>query len=507
MKYQYLFFLFVITIVSTVYGQKSINAIVVDSITQKAIPYAAISFNKEQGVISNEVGNFQINIKRKIKLQDSIFVSFLGYETKQFAVTEFKDSIIYIIPKIIELNEVIVTDKKYTIDEIIDKVKENLEENYYREHFKGKLFFRESYYMDMVKSQVNLKKSTIPEFNQMFVDSLISALPRKSDTYTEVLGTLYGKLNDNDPQKLEIIKASELYDKNDEMTFEAYEKKINGIIKKRIKRDSYFKIRSGLFATKEEMDTTLYDGIDRKELDETEQLIEQQRKNETEKRENFLKYRRNIISEQFKHSFIYEDSELNFIEKSNKYKFELLEYAYLNDNFVYKISFRPKRGADYKGYIYVNLHDFAIERVDFENVKSLKKLNLLGLSFNQYLLKGTLIYVKNDKNKYMLKFADMSMGVKMGVKRPLKIIEKNKNVKGRRKQNELSGKIHFIMGIKTKRELVVFDNEVISKKDFDQISEEANVKPTYLSDYDPEFWEGHDVIEPNQAIMDFKSLE
>lgn len=507
MRYRFLIVLFIIPCIYSIYGQKSIQATLIDTTTQKTVPYATITLNDKYGVISNEVGNFQMHIKRKITPLDSIFVSCLGYESKQFSVDQFDDDIIYIHPKIFELNEIIITENQYTADEIVEKVKTNLETNYYREYLKSKLFFRESYFMNVLKSDVNLKKSTIPEFNQEFIDSLIQALPKQSDSYAEVLGVLYAKFNDEESQKLDIIKASELYDKNDEITFEAYEERINGIIRKRIKRDSYFKIKSGIFGTKEEMDTTLFDNIGEKEVEETEEFISKQREQEKDRKENFLKYRRNTISEQFKTSFIYEDSKLNFIKKDNKYKFELLEYAFLNDNFVYKIAFQPKRGATYKGVMYVNPHDFAIERLDYENIKPLKNFKLLGLSFNQHTHQGTLIYNKNDEHKYVLKFADMIYGAKMGVKRPLKIIEKNKNVKGRRKQNELSGKVHFILSIKTKRELVAFENNNIDENEFERFEEKANVKPTYLPDYDPEFWEGHNVIEPNQAIKSFKSID
>ena len=75
--------------------------------------------------------------------------------------------------------------------------------------------------------------------------------------------------------------------------------------------------------------------------------------------------------------------DLNFIEKSRKYEFTLFDYAYLNDEFVYAIAFKPKRSADFKGVMYINTDDFAIVRVDYENVKPLRKFGLLGISFKE----------------------------------------------------------------------------------------------------------------------------
>ena len=56
-------------------------------------------------------------------------------------------------------------------------------------------------------------------------------------------------------------------------------------------------------------------------------------------------------------------------------------------------------------------------------------------------------------------------------------------------------------------ELVVFENESIAETQFNDFTEKANVNPTYLPKYDPDFWKGYNVIEPNQAIKDFKSIE
>lgn len=198
---------------------------------------------------------------------------------------------------------------------------------------------------------------------------------------------------------------------------------------------------------------------------------------------------------------------MNFIEKSNRYEFTLLDFAYLNNEFVYTIVFKPKRKEDYKGTLYVNTDDFAIIRVDYENIKPLKTFNLLGVSFKEYLKKGTIIFSKSDNEKYTLKYSDMEFGQQFGIDRPLTIIEKNKNVKGRRKQNEVSTEINFVINNMTKKELIVFESNPISEADFNNFKEVPDVTPTYLPQYDPEFWKGYNIIEPNQAIKDFKIIE
>ncbi|MEM1002210.1 MAG: carboxypeptidase-like regulatory domain-containing protein, partial [Bacteroidota bacterium] len=371
-----------------------------------------------------------------------------------------------------------------------------------------KLFFRNSYYTYMDKNMIKLKKSSIPEINQGFIDSILTSVPKTYDDHAEVLGDMYGKLGPQSPQKMDMFKATYLYDKENEITFENYERRFNEIFRKYVKRDSYFKIKSGIFGTKEEIDSSMFGEEDVKQAQEqTDALLKEQQEKEKKRKEGFLKYRKQQIRAAELDNFLTEDNDLNFLQKSRKYEFVLEDYDFFNDAFVYKISFQPKGGADYKGVMYVNTEDFAVLRVDYENVKSLRKLSLLGISYNEYEKSGTIIFQQNANDKYSLKYMDESTGQKVGIKRPIKIIEKNKNVKGRRKQNEVACKVHFIVRNVQKKELIVFETADIAQADFDNFKEDPNVLPTYLTAYDPNFWEGYNIIEPNEAIKNWKIIE
>ena len=489
-------------------AQTTISARLIDSTKTEPVPYATVQLNKEIGVISNEKGVFNLNIQRPIVETDSLNISCLGYEKLQIAVQSLQDSIIFLRPKSIDLDQVVITNKDLDIDEIIDSVKIGLATNYDKDYNKRKLFFRNSYFTYMDKSQIDLKKSTIPEINQGFVDSLLNTVPKIYDNHAEVLGDLYGKIEPENPQKMDMYKATYLYDKANEITFENYEKRFNEIFRKHVKRDSYFKIKSGIFGTKEEIDSSLFGDTEVKQAQEqTEELIKAQQEKEKRRKANFLRYRKQQIRTAELDNFLDEDSELNFLEKSRKYRFTLEDYDFFNDAFVYKISFVPKGGADFKGTMYVNSDDFAVMRVDYENVKPLRKFSLLGISYKEHLKKGTIIFQKNDNDKYSLKYMDESTGQIVGIKRPIKIIEKNKNVKGRRKQNEVSGKVHFIVRNVEKNELIIFETNSIAQIDFENFKENPDVLPTYLSAYDPSFWEGYNIIEPNEAIKNWKIIE
>lgn len=493
----------------SIHAQKTYSSKLLDSTTQKPIPFATIQFNSKTGVITNDNGEFSITIKRAIKSDDYFIINCLGYKEKKIQILNYNNETIYLKQQSVDLDEVYITNKEYTIDEILEKIKESLNTNYDFSYTKRKLFFRESYYTKIDKSDVKLKKSTIPEINQQLIDSLLRDIPKENGDHTEILGELYGKIEPQQFQKMEIFKATRLHDEANDINLDNYEKKFNAIFKKHVKRDSYFKIKSGWFSTKEEIDSTLYGDQQAIEKDDamTQQLLAEKRKKDSLRKTGFLKWRKLVIHQKTNDNFIDEDNDLNFIHKSRRYEFKIKDYVYMNGLFVYVITFEPKRKEDFKGTMYVNTDDFAVVRVDYENVKPLSTFSLLGISMKKYLKQGTIIFQKNENDKYSLKYMDETFGEQVGIKRPIKIIEKNKNVKGRRQQNMVRGDIHFIVRNIEKTELIVFETETITETDFKNFKEKANVLPTYLNKYDPDFWKGYNIIEPNQAIKEFKIIE
>ncbi|MFK5974386.1 MAG: carboxypeptidase-like regulatory domain-containing protein, partial [Flavobacteriaceae bacterium] len=231
------------------------------------------------------------------------------------------------------------------------------------------------------------------------------------------------------------------------------------------------------------------------------------KKNEEDRKKNFVQYRRKALGDIFNNLPITDDPSLNFISKSNRYEFTLQNFTYLGGEAVYVIDFKPKRSADYKGTLYINSDDFALIRVDYQNVKPIKTFKLLGISINIYLKKGKVIFSKGNDNRYSLRYFESETGNRMGIKRPLKIIEKNKHVKGRNKQNELSGKLDFAFTNIEKNEVVVFETQKLSSANFEAFTETNDILPTYMPSYDPEFWKGYNSIEPNVAIKEFTSTE
>jgi len=497
MNRQYLIgFLIFLSIFSKLYGQ-DISGKVIDKETKEPIPYVSIILNDHNGVISNEEGNFSITISEQNSENDSIYFSSIGYTTKGFPVQKATDTIISLTPEILELSSVYLTGTKLTADEIIEKVEDNIETNYVINTTKSRFFMRESFKQHYKKLNFNFKKSSIKEISKGLIDSMVNTIPKRTAYYNETLGDFYSNYERN-YKKLHIIKTSKLYNINQEVSFEELQNKFMQVLNDNVKEDSYLKVKSGFFGTKIGVDSIVNSS---KNFDKIEKEYEQK---------NYFKARKKSIETLAKNVFYDEDSEINVIHSSNKYIFTKKDYTYINGELVYIIDFSPKRYKDLKGTLYVNTDDFAVIRLDYKNANPIydKIFNMFGVNLNHVRYQGTMIFNKFEGNKYYsLKYLSHENGRSLLLDRPLTIIEKNKHVKGRRKQNELRLQMKFNIIDKVKRELVVFSENEIASNEFTKVSEKKAVNVKYFSSYNPDFWKGYNIIEPNQAIKEFTVID
>ncbi len=234
------------TLATTAVAQ-SFTAAVYDEVTNEPIPFATIKLSKDTGTITNEEGIFTIGEHKLASLKDSVYISSMGYEEIAILAKKVGDTIIKLKVKTNELENVFLTNNPLEAEDIIARVKENIATNYPNTLTEKKIFFRQSESTTMDKMDVEVKKTTIPEFNQAFMDSLVRAVEKKNDYYSESVGTLAGNY---DKQKLSIEKAAKLYDKSKkDVGVESFGKRLEEIVEKNVKADSYFKIKSGIIGT------------------------------------------------------------------------------------------------------------------------------------------------------------------------------------------------------------------------------------------------------------------
>ena len=250
------------------------------------------------------------------------------------------------------------------------------------------------------------------------------------------------------------------------------------------------------------------DGVDFRSIDSTDSAqIEkvQQRKLDDKKdfnlmNRNFIKYMSNYyIDTKKKKLMIYP------FNKTRLFDFNFIELSYLEDEPIYVIDYFPKSSKiSYKGRLYIHADEFALLRIDYQSTEPLRDFNLFGVSFKVFNRYGTRMFKKNHDGKYDLYFSENFYERSFGLDRPLKIIEKNKNVKGRRKQNQLNMDIIFRGNSKIKTQYIVLNSKKLIKKDFEAYNQIESEIPVKLIKYDSNFWNGFNIIEPSQIIKDFK---
>ncbi|WP_318311876.1 carboxypeptidase-like regulatory domain-containing protein [Flagellimonas crocea] len=480
---------------------QTISSRLVDAETKKGIPYATIQYGEYQGVISNEEGLFSFVLEEGTTPPDSIYVTSMGYGKKGFTLQQMQDSLVTLNAKAIELSGVYVFDKELDVDDIIDKMIENIPNNVNKAPVKQRFFLRKAELAHMQKVDFGFEESTIKELNKELMDSISNSIPKNASHYTESFGDLY---KNNTDYKLNIIKAADLYDKRDVSSFEELAEHMEDIFKANVKPGSYLKIKSGIFSEKIQVDSIL-DTMDDERMEQAKKLKAQVKKDSVSGLTDSQRWQ---FKEMLGQLYYKEDTKLDLVDKNRKYEFKLAGYSDIGDAGVYVVDFWPKRSsADFKGRLYINIEDFAVMRLDFTNTQRLRNFRLLGITYRETVYKGTMRFAKLPNGKYDLQFMELADGKFFGVDRPLKVVEKNKHVKGRRKQNELKLNIDFQMNITSKWELVVFNQNEIAENEFKSFKEDKTVRATYMPRYDPEFWKGYTIMEPNQAIRGFTAEE
>ena len=456
---------------------------IIDSISFEPVPFATIFFSNNNGIISDEDGLFEL-IPEQYSKKDSLFISSMGFEPKQFSLDIFNDSIIRLVPKTISLKNVVVTNNQLSSNEIIDSVKLYIDKNYNFNITENKLFFRQEFNQELEKFKLNKFKSTIKDLNAESMDSMTNNLPKKSKNELESLSYYYVNSNIDVP-KIKLIKSRRTNDDNESDLSKSLGDKLEKSLRENLKSNSYFKIRSGWLPFSGDLTFNGLWEIDSTNQDQLNKLKEE----EIKRKENFSIGQKGRIQSVYLKSFFNPNSELNFILKSKNYIFSNSELTYLGNELVYVIECYPKRGDKYKGTIYVNSDDYAVVRIDYENIKPLSNFKLLGVSFSSNLEKGRMVFSKFENEKYSLSYYQNSRGNKISIKRPFKIIEKNKFVKGRKKQNQISAKLDFTSSSIYNTELQVFKVRSLDKVQFEEIDEKNQVLPIYLKEFKKDFWE------------------
>ncbi|TYB73176.1 carboxypeptidase-like regulatory domain-containing protein [Bizionia myxarmorum] len=467
---------------------QTINGKILDD-ANAPIPFATIQIGEEYGVISNDEGNFTIHTS-SFQPTDSVYISCMGYEKIGFQVHQFKSQKYILKDQVNELSEVYVTDRKLSIDSILYYVNANASKNYRLNNHAFKLFGRRTEYVvgkmadfEIEKSS-NFRKKQLEAFNRDFDALEKSLVTNKTKQYTDMVSTLY--IKDAKTAKLKVDKAVRLLDERNDQSMEKLADKGSDIVLKHLDTSKVYTVKSGWFTVSDSVSLN-------KKNDKVSDSI------------NAIRFVREAAFNMVKEvNPISETLELDFLTDTRKYDYELKDLTFLDNEIVYIISFKPRRGsANYVGTMYVSNQTFAVLRADyaFYPGREGKKLNLrliLGIKFIEKNKARSVAYKKDSDGYYYPYYIKNEVDRYFYLNRPIKFIE-NGN-----RSNKVSFNFKVEGTFKERTEILTLDVTELDATRFNGIQEAKTLDYETIKQYDPALWKDYNVLEPLQERKDFK---
>lgn len=486
---------------------QSLRVKIIASATGEPVPYANISVNATENLVSNGEGYFSLSENNS---QDAtvILVSYLGFVNQQLTVEQIKkqDLTIKMLPAMYELEDVAISNEKITADQIMATVKANLKTNYQTSETanKDKIFHRTTQYFDPSKIEVEINKSTgfskvaLEKVNndiQSYARKLIAHPPV---SFTDVLCNYYSvKTKKSDKfvftSKLDVLKATILKNEGQSTSLEDLEKKGKELMLKHLDTTKFYRFKSGLIGSRDTISfSEEFNRKSNKDTVKTKQLA--QAKSDL----NRIMSKGNILT----------NKKLDFIQNPEWYTYTLEGTTFTNKNeYAYVLTFKPRKSkAKFVGKLYVSDGDYAVLRAEYalEDGERLEGLNLkllFGIKFSVNISKGTMMYTKSSSDdKYYLQYASTEEGGYFYVNRPLKLIEL---AKGEKDVLDLDFKMETTT--RTKNEYLNISRTPIDAATVTGFKEK-DFKYQTISKYDPKIWQAYNAIEPLQEMKQFKTI-
>jgi len=492
-------FLLALLFSTNLYSQE-LSALVKDSRSNKPIEFATVAFQENRGVVTNEEGFFKIPDVSNVT---EISISSIGYVTKTIKLEEV-EAVIHLEPSTIELSGVFISNSNMEAKEIIEKVLENVDRNYDSGLRKKRFFLRKSYLDKVNEFKLDIEESTVEGIDQDFMNSIIKQIPNNIDSYLEYFGDYYG---DYKEQKVQLLKVANLENPINEESVDQIVERFEKILQENVKEGTFLKVKSGIVGFKMDAEE-LNEGISENKAfrDPEEKTQEELEKEEERRRKSYQSGAQNFIGNLMDNMFWKEDITLDVFEKSRKYEFSIEGFIEIQNSIAYIVAFEPKRGADFKGKIYVDSEDFGIYRMEYENVNVLKSFSLFGVSSQDDLYKGKLFFNKDENGKYAPRFIELQVGDRVKVDRPLSLLVKEEGFIFKKKLQEVDLEFKIDNSSMSKVELVIYDDEPLEKSRFGNLTIKDDFEYKTFKKYDPAYWSDFNIIEPNTAIKEFISI-
>ena len=485
----FLLLVFLISAVNFCFAQNSgpTKGVVLDAIDHTALPYVNILILKNnRGTISNEKGDFSIDLSDLLP-KDTISFQFIGYKTKSITLEQLNTSnTILLSEDIMSIDEVFITNKKMSAEDIVKNVLKNKNTNYVTSFHKDQIFVRERYITDVNQIQLDYKKSTIQEIKEETLRDFENKTPKHSTSYFDFLANFYidGAASE---LKLEPIKAVELTSKN-LAELENYKKLFDQLFLDTSEKE-YWKIKSGIFGEK---------------LDVQEDTLTKPEHSDNRPIE-FYKYQ---IEEKIEY-VTFKDKDLwEFLHKTGRYNFKLEGTTTTGGESVYIISFTAKKKGLFEGELFITTDTYALLKASYKYSKDKtgKNFNLFGVGYTESDFQGSIYFEKNAGN-YQLKYFSYNKNYNIRINRKIALQKKRSRFLFDKKLKELKLRLNLNLQVQEAIEYFSIKTAPLTQPEYNSYKESKNMNVLHIDQFDENLWQGYDIIEPTKQIKQYKKIQ
>lgn len=400
----------------------------------------------------------------------------------------------------ISLNEVVLSNKKIGVDELISKARAAVGKHYLKQPPQEiQYFIRRSDYTQQ-NTNFTLKKSTDPAFDPTFFKNLAQSIPTRSDVHKEgIFRAAIG--NANTGLQTEMVKGMILEDEDKNFDIANIEEQLEKKIAKGLEAGHFFKVKSGVFGKKLKEDDFEFSSKKAKDSTKTpEQLTQERIKRSAGQAMQAQGWRKEMDEA----AFYSEDGQVAVFENYKKYRFQIIDYRWYQNDWVYVVRFEPKSGASFNGTLWINETDYAVVQYKFNNLKPTKSFALLGIAYKVTGYKGHYIYKPNTQGGYQLHVGMLRKEAWVRVDRPLSMMERKSRTIGSKKLNEVDFNVDFKATSQEEFTYLLQAQKPLKSEEISTWKPNHQIEWTKLNSYDKLFWGPALQLPPNESMEAFK---
>lgn len=490
-KTPYLLSFLLLNLYFTTFGTQGI---VRDAATREPLPFANIGVvGMSLGTITNAEGSYVLDVSG-LSPADSVRFSFMGYQSFTIAVGQMPEILdVALHASELQMAEIQILSEPLSAEQIIKKVKEHFEENYPPINSHDQVFLHKYGRTPFGKeNKIQIKSSDFVGLDKQMAQRLVENMPRDFIEYRDLLVDRYTW---DAGSKVVLQKGVSMEEGSMKNFTKQMEDQLSDFLQDmentRKDDDVYYKLRTGILAF--DMDLGGSDSLWQAYNEDTMHFVMPYGELQFEFRNIFGKLE-NIDSKYWE-----------FVEQSGKYTYDEPKMNVLDNQLVYQIGFRPKRGGLYTGEIYVSTTDYAVLQMDFGYAegKTDENVKLLGIAHALKNRGGKVIFEKTWSG-YHVKYAAISINELVGLERSFTVMKKQKRFLMDKTLNEFKTEVDLQLDANYYWEMVVLNRQPTDKAEYDQVKEQQIIRLDKAYAYSPEMWKNRTVIVPTEELKKYK---